>query len=286
LRDSLSDSRTDLASLSADHAATLVTLDSLRAVSSSAARVREVVRYVQVGAERAVSTSPASPTVEPSQQSPQQQSLPEVSAFASEVKPPVVATPRLLVERVGSTGVANAPIAQSEQVTQRSDVGPWQAGLRDHFRLSLPRVFGLNASQNVLTDRELYATYRLSHDGGIKGGAAIGQTRIGLVLHSNTGGMLADTITELNPDLLYGRLFIASRILGIEEWKTSLGLELGAGGTEIGPLGTFGLTVDYAPFDRWTIQAGASSWWLLSRYRQQWQSSINFNLHYGVGYRF
>ena len=153
-------------------------------------------------------------------------------------------------------------------------------------QVSLPRVYGLNASQNVLTRNELFGSYRFSEDGGVQGGIAVGQTRIGLVIHSNTGGMPNDTITELNPDLLYGRAFLSSEFLTIPQWNTALALELGLGGTQIGPMGTFGVNAEVELLDRWSLQFGTSSWLLLATYQGRMQSSVNFNAHIGGAVRF
>jgi hypothetical protein len=59
-------------------------------------------------------------------------------------------------------------------------------------------------------------------------------------------------------------------------------VELGGGGTEIGPLGTFGLDLEYQVVDRLSIRAGASAWVLFSPLLGQMYMSSNLNLHYGV----
>ena len=91
--------------------------------------------------------------------------------------------------------------------------------------------------------------------------------------------------TELNPDLWYGRAYLSSDVLTIPQWNTSLALELGAGGTEIGPMGTFGVNAEIEFLDRWSVHLGTSSWLLLATYQGRMQSSVNFNGHFGLAFR-
>jgi hypothetical protein len=260
-------------------------IDSLRAVASAAPRVREVVRYVHA-------TAPKSTESETPRSLEQPHTIPQGSptvAQATELRPAEIDVPRVVVEQTrvpvvmpslrSGTPVQDAAVARGSRRVQ--------VGARDNLlRVSLPHVYGLNASQNVLTGKELFATYRFSQDGGVKGGIAVGQTRIGLVIHSNTGGTPVDTITELNPDLAYGRAVLSSEVLTIPQWNTSLALELGAGGTEIGPMGTFGVNAEVQLLDRLSLQFGTSSWLLLATYQGRMQSSVNFNLHLGAAVGF
>jgi hypothetical protein len=289
LRDSLRDERAELASLKSGQTATVAMLDSLRAAASAAPRVREVVRYIHTAAPKSSLTEPSrnieQPAVTPQNSQPTSTAT---IAQATELRPAQIDVPRVIVEQTSVPVVmpllrSSAPV-QDAATTRGSR--RLQIGLRNHaVRVSLPKVYGLNASQNVLTGNELFASYRFSEDGGVKVGAAAGRTRIGLVIHSNTGGTPVDTITELNPDLFYGRAFLSSEVLRIPEWNTSLALELGAGGTEIGPMGTFGLNAEIELMDRLSFQFGTSSWLLLATYRGRMQSSVNFNGHLGVAYR-
>jgi hypothetical protein len=285
LRDSLRGERSELASLKNGEVATTAMIDSLRAVASAAPRVREVVRYVHA-------TAPKSTESETPRSLEQPHTIPQGSptvAQATELRPAEIDVPRVVVEQTRVPVVM--PSLRSGSPVQDAAVARGsrrvQVGARDNLlRVSLPQVYGLNASQNVLTGKELFATWRFSQDGGVKGGIAVGQTRIGLVIHSNTGGTPVDTITELNPDLAYGRAFLSSEVLTIPQWNTSLALELGAGGTEIGPMGTFGVNAEVQLLDRLSLQFGTSSWLLLATYQGRMQSSVNFNLHLGAAVGF
>jgi hypothetical protein len=286
LRDSLRGERAEVASLRSGEAATTAMIDSLRTAASAAPRIREVVRYVHVAASKNTDVQPSrnveQPAVTPQEWQPTSTAT---IAQATEIRPAQIEVPRVVVEQARVPVVmpslrSGTPAQDAGQARRARRI---QAGFRNNMvRVSLPKVYGLNASDNALTDNEVFGTYSLSEDGGVKIGAAGGRTRIGLIIHSNTGGMPVDTITELNPELMYGRAFLSSEVLAIPNWNTSLALELGIGGTKIGPMGTFGVNAEVELLDRLSLQFGTSSWLLLATYQGRMQSSVNFNLHLGA----
>lgn len=159
--------------------------------------------------------------------------------------------------------------------------GPWRIELRQHLRSSLPGVNGLENGAGILSDREAGAGFQFTAMGrSIRLGAAIGGTTFAQVYHTNTGGALNDTIIEQAPQLTYGRIYIAPSIFEGEKILGSL--ELGAGATELGPIGTAGLNLEYEIAERLTLQGGVSSWLLWTSFRNQVHTSTNLNAHIGV----
>lgn len=163
----------------------------------------------------------------------------------------------------------------------------WQVGLRNHFRMSLPKIEGLPNLQNTLTDREGFISYAMQSQQGLPQlniGAAVGETQFGLMYHTNTGGAQTDTVFLTTPILNYGRLWVAPTLLTIGE-QLSASLELGGGGTEIGPFGTAGVAMEYHAGERATLHAGLSSWFLWTAFRDQLYTSTNLNGSIGIAFR-
>ncbi len=158
----------------------------------------------------------------------------------------------------------------------------WQIGLRSNFRLSFPRVYGIESSTNALTDREVVATRRFeSGDLGLQMplrlGVAVGGTQFSETFRAtgNTSGTIEQT-----PNFIYGRGFIAPEIISSESWGGAL--ELGAGGTVVGPFVTLGLGLEYRAMDRVSMDLGVSSWLLWTKLEQQSIMSTNLNAHVGA----
>lgn len=163
----------------------------------------------------------------------------------------------------------------------------WQAGLRNHFRMSLPKLEGLPNLQNTLTDREGFISYTMQSQQGLPQlniGAAVGETQFGLMYHTNTGGARTDTVFLTSPILNYGRLWVAPTLLSVGK-NISASLELGGGGTEVGPFGTAGLAIEYHAGERATLHAGLSSWLLWTTFRDQLYTSTNLNGSIGIAFR-
>ncbi|MEP7220806.1 MAG: hypothetical protein ABI876_17910, partial [Bacteroidota bacterium] len=152
----------------------------------------------------------------------------------------------------------------------------WMIGIRNNFRLSLPRIYGVPAQSNTFTDREIIG----SLDGGMLGlrsplrfGAAFGGTQFSQVLHTNTGGAALDTIIEQSPTFLYGRGFVAPQLVNSENFGASV--EFGGGGTSIGPFATLGLDAEVRMANGFSGDFGLSSWFLWSQFRGQTVTSTN-----------
>lgn len=177
------------------------------------------------------------------------------------------------------TGILPLPL--SSAATPARNGGAWRLEMRQHLRSSLPGVNGLEEGGGILSDREFGAGFRFTAiQRSMRLGVAIGGTTFAQIYHTNTGGALNDTIIEQAPALTYGRAYIAPSIF---EGETFAGaLELGGGVTELGPIGTAGLNLEYRAADRVTFQAGVSSWLLWTSYRNQLHTSTNLNAHFGV----
>ncbi|MCE7935633.1 MAG: hypothetical protein DYG96_13735 [Chlorobi bacterium CHB2] len=163
----------------------------------------------------------------------------------------------------------------------------WQVGLRNHFRMSLPKLSGLPNLQNTLTDREGFISYAMQSQEELpqlSAGAAVGETQFGLMYHTNTGGARTDTVFLTTPILNYGRLWIAPTLFTIGE-SLNASLELGGGGTQIGPFGTAGVAMEYRAGERATLHAGVSSWFLWTKFRDQLYTSTNLNGSIGIAFR-
>ncbi|MGE3801348.1 MAG: hypothetical protein AB7H80_10030 [Candidatus Kapaibacterium sp.] len=152
---------------------------------------------------------------------------------------------------------------------------------RQFFRTSLPNVQGLDGSGSLVLDREVGASLKLD-DFGLPSrvGVAAGQTIFSQVFHTNTGGAVTDTIIEQSPALFYGRAYLAPRLFGTEKIVGSA--EIGGGGTELGPLGTIGLGVEYNLSKRVTLGGGVTSWLLWTSFKNQLHTSTNLTGHIGI----
>ncbi len=178
--------------------------------------------------------------------------------------------------------------------TEDTEAGPWQVGLRDQFRLSLPRVYGLAGNRSILFDRDLFISYRLNSNGNsplsaLELGASFGETQFSQVYHSGQAGRAANLLIEQSPTVRYGRMMLASELFRTHTFSGDL--ELGAGATMsetelLGPLGTFGVNLEYRPVDMLAVHVGASSWFLWTEYDGQIYTSTNLNGHIGFALGF
>ena len=164
-----------------------------------------------------------------------------------------------------------------------------QLGVRNNFRLSLPRVYGLTPAPTVLLDREVVGSIALggADDGlfsRVRAGAAFGQTQFSMVFHSNTGGEEIDTIYEQSPQPFYGRAFLAPELVRFDRFAGLL--EVGGGYSGAGGFGTVGFNIEYRPLDEIAIHAGASTWLLWTSFREAVDLSTNVNAHLGFMYGF
>ncbi len=176
-------------------------------------------------------------------------------------------------ERIGTV-----PFAQQSPDRQSS---PWRLEMRQFFRSSLPDVQGLDGSGNLMVDREVGASIGLERIGlPTRFGTAVGMTRFSQVYHTNTGGAPNDTIIEQSPALFYGRAYIAPRIFATDRITGTA--EIGGGGTELGPVGTIGLGLEYGISDHLRINGGITSWLLWTSFRGQLHTSTNLNGHLGI----
>ena len=161
----------------------------------------------------------------------------------------------------------------------------WQLGMRSNFRISFPRIYGVETRNNALTDREVVLTRRFG--AGAMGlqmpmrmGIAVGGTQFSESFHTNTGGQQIDTIIAQTPSFIYGRGFIAPELVSSENFGASL--ELGGGGTAVGPFATVGLGLEYRALDRVSVDVGLSSCLLWTKLEQQAIMSTNLNAHVGA----
>ena len=168
-------------------------------------------------------------------------------------------------------------------LSSQPSVTPWRIETRQFLRTSLPTVQGLHERTSLLSNREIGASLKISHQqlpASTRTGIAVGETRFSQVYHTNTGGAPNDTIIEQSPSLLYGRAYIAPELFTDD--RITGNVEIGAGGTEIGPIGTIGIGVDYKISDHITVQGGLSSWLLWTSFRNQLHTSTNVNAHFGI----
>ncbi|MBC8144766.1 MAG: hypothetical protein H7X80_04215, partial [bacterium] len=204
----------------------------------------------------------------------------------TQLLPPAQGIPRASRVFAGSeVQPTTSSFSSPTKAPEDSQLPRWQAGVRNHFRLSLPRVYGLSKPPTATLDRELVATYELGgNDGGIlsrvRAGAAVGQTQFGMVFHSNTGGEPIDTIFEISPHAYYGRAFVAPEIIRSDAFAGLL--EVGGGYSTAGGFGTVGFNVEYRPVPSVAVHAGASSWLLWSRYNSGVNLSTNVSAHVGA----
>lgn len=172
-------------------------------------------------------------------------------------------------------------------------IGPWQVGVRDQFRLSLPRVYGLAGNRTILFDKELSVSYQFGGGNSLLSAMrlslAAGETQFSQIYHTNVGGQVQDSIVLQSPSLQYGRLVIAPELVR----TTSLtgALELGAGlatsqWRPVGPIASFGVNLEYRPIDRFSINLGSSAWMLWSQHATSTIVSTNLNAHLGFAVGF
>lgn len=165
----------------------------------------------------------------------------------------------------------------------------WSVGLRAMMRLSLPRVYGLPTGQTLLTDREITFGVQLDEEAsGLKRplqlGGAVGNTQFGQSFRRQNGGSSVSTVIEQTPNLWYGRGWISPEIISINGFSGDL--ELGAGGTMIGPFATIGLATEYRPIENISVGLGVSAWLLWSQFEAQNVLSANLNGHFGARFWF
>jgi hypothetical protein len=181
---------------------------------------------------------------------------------------------------------AAAPIAESAR---------WRVGVNNYFRLSLPRVYSVTDRGTIATDREIDASYRFGGNASgmltsLRIGAAAGQTTFGQVFYETDASTHVNTVIEQHPSLFYGRVYIAPEIF--RSGIISGDLDLGVGGTSIGPLLTVGSNVDvetdatFGPFDGIGTSIGASSWILWTQTGGRSYMSTNLNIQIGAALRF
>ena len=191
----------------------------------------------------------------------------------------------------GVTRPGRSPELEPMTALAAPEAGPigLQLGVRNNFRLSLPRVYGLTPAPTVLLDREVVGSIALggADDGlfsRVRAGAAFGQTQFSMVFHSNTGGEEIDTIYEQSPQPFYGRAFLAPELVRFDRFAGLL--EVGGGYSGAGGFGTVGFNIEYRPLDEIAIHAGASTWLLWTSFREAVDLSTNVNAHLGFMYGF
>lgn len=221
----------------------------------------------------------------------------EPESVGSTVRTVALRSPEPTTNRNGSTDrIADAtlptelraPTLNTDNI-ESEHFGTFQVGLRNNLRYSITKVYGLPNQQNTLTDRELYVGTSLSGNGsttGIGAGVAAGQTMFSFIAHSNTGNALTDTVFYLTRLLWYGRGYIAPKLFSLEQMDLTASLELGGGGTQIGPFGTLGLDLEYLPSNWVSIHTGVSAWQIWTQIRNQTNSSTNLNAYWGAAIRF
>jgi hypothetical protein len=177
------------------------------------------------------------------------------------------------------------PVERPEEHVESE--GRFQAGFRTNLRLSLPRVYGLSTPADIFRDKELIGSYRLGDEPGIPGsmrlGVAIGETQFAQVLHTNRDTIGIDRTVRQSPALWYGRAYIAPQLVTFDKFRGSL--EMGGGGTAIGPMGTLGLTAEWGTGPI-TVATGVSGWMLWSGLSEEIYTSTNLNAFMGFGVTF
>lgn len=249
--------------------------------------VRTIVRYL-----RGSATTDIKPVAEDRARAMNQSERATVSKVAVEQSSPLPSSSATLSRestllRSSTRGASKIPVAEasSTESTERR----WHVGIRNNIRTSLPKIYGLATRQNILTDREIQGGVRF--DEGFLGlrtpvgvGAAFGGTRFSQIFQVREGGASVNTVIEQTPNLLYARAWLAPQILSSQAWSGSL--ELGGGGTEVGPFLSLGLDAEWRPIDLVSVHGGASSWLMWSGAQLQTSLSSNINGYMGVSYWF
>lgn len=248
----------------------------VRQTSSPAATTREDVRNV----------TPAETPVE------QAKVNPAISTTALRSDAGAVPVPNEEIR--AASGTLDATSSIDAFTEEKSAPGPWQIAMRDHFRLSLPRVYGLSANRSILFDKEVLLGYGLATSESsplstLQIAAAFGETQFTQVYHTGESGRAPDLIIEQSPTVLYGRVMLASEMFRTSAFSGAL--ELGGGlttasGAMLGPIGTFGVNVEYRPVDVIALHLGTSSWLLWTEHDGQIYTSTNLNGHLGIALGF
>lgn len=286
MRDSLGMAKRELGALAGRHQSALLAVDSLSRISA-----RERVVYRDRIVHLPVSDTATASSPSQSDEKPDETSSPSIHTAKLRSASPDL--PPARHDGIASRASSTEPIESDELFDDTRPPGPWQVGLRDLFRLSLPRVYGLSDSRSIFFDKELYMSYRLGSNqdalAAFKIAAAVGETQFSQVYHTNTGGQTADTIIEQSPTLHYGRVMVAPELITMRGFTGAL--ELGAGGTMadgrlFGPVATFGFNLEYRPVDMVALHAGASWWVLWTEFLNQAHISTNLNGHIGFAVGF
>ncbi len=298
--DSLAAARAQLASLAREHREALAQIAELRSREQAGTRNGTTAaprrqRIISPASTPAAVNEPLLRGQSSLPAEPEKPSAPEITPVAPQTlamsRPQApAAAPR--PDR-NAQAVSSGASLLSQYGAEDGGVGPWQAGMRDHFRLSLPRVYGLNGSRSILFDRDLFVSYRFSGEdspfSSMELGASIGETQFSQVYHSGQPGRAVDLQIEQSPTVRYGRVLLGSDLFRTH--ALSGGLEFGAGaaltGSDLlGPLGTFGLNLEYRPVDMLALQGGLSSWFLWTEQSGQIYTSTNLNAHLGFAIGF
>ncbi len=290
LRDSLAALRSRYDVLAGEHARALSEITALR---NRSAAVRVVYRDRVVPAATSVAdTVRTEAPVEPALQQGGAHVPVEIAAVrrASAASP----TDRSLDARRSSSHAVAAIGSDLDDELSTGASGPWQVGVRDNFRLSLPRVYGLAGSRSIIFDKDIFVAYRLGGgDHGVLSSmrlmASGGETQFGQIYHTNLGKIGPDTVVRQSPTLQYARMVLAPEL--VRARNLSGAIELGAGVAvsrfqAVGPIATFGTNLEYRPIDMISLQAGVSGWMLWGQYRQQAITSTNLNAHLGFAIGF
>ncbi|MBS1911785.1 MAG: hypothetical protein JST22_07350 [Bacteroidetes bacterium] len=184
---------------------------------------------------------------------------------------------------------ASSPLDEAPSSTS----GPWQVGVRDQFRLSLPRVYGLAGNRTILFDKELLVSYHFGGENSLLSAMrlslAAGETQFAQIFHTNVGGQPSDSIVMQSPSLQYARLLLAPELVRTK--SVTGALEIGAGLATsqlkpVGPTASFGVNLEYRPIDRFSINVGTSAWMLWSQHLTSTVVSTNLNGHLGFAVGF
>ncbi|HVZ40171.1 MAG TPA: hypothetical protein VHI13_12910 [Candidatus Kapabacteria bacterium] len=298
---SLTDLRSQLADLNARYQAQTHLVEALR---SRGERVRVVYRdrpaVDRVDLQDAGGNGPQDRAMQPAapkqlESEPQGQSQAPVAIARVEPRAPVTSMR-------SNAGISEQPetarrIAMNGSSPLDEDLpaasGPWQVGVRDQFRLSLPRVYGLAGNRTILFDKELLVSYHFGGENSLLSAMrlslAAGETQFAQIFHTNVGGQPSDSIVMQSPSLQYARLLLAPELVRTK--SVTGALEIGAGLATsqlkpVGPMASFGVNLEYRPIDRFSINVGTSAWMLWSQHLTSTVVSTNLNGHLGFAVGF
>ncbi len=293
---------TSLASVTASDSLAALREKILSLQNALAARpVRTIVRYLHgstaterrpIASAQMIDSSSHSDIVQPahpatSMQADERATVTAVAIQQASPLPPATSSRDTTLLRSSTREASKIPVAEasSNESTERR----WHVGIRNNIRTSLPKIYGLATRQNILTDREIQGGVRFEE--GFLGlrtpvgvGAAFGGTRFSQIFQVREGGASVNTVIEQTPNLLYARAWLAPQILSSTAWSGSI--EIGGGGTEIGPFVSLGLDAEWRPIDLVSVHGGASSWLMWSAAQLQTSLSSNLNGYMGVSYWF